>query len=261
MRWKQRCVAVFAVGVTLCCVSESEAQLPDYAWDYLTRVNSGQQTQTSPFWMGTQQQVAGEDCAGGEIYDDGVAENGYSGNPGLISQVDIVQLFNPGSSSLFYVTACVAYTTLAGSDLDLEIVALANDGGTPGAEIASMAESITGIVSGLPGEWFGFDITSMNLNVTEPIFVGVRHNPMAFPSRFVLADESAGTPLHTGFVNFNQGSGWQATQTVFPNFRAQLIRLVAGEPVPTMPPPALLAALAGLLLFTMTRMLRRTTVA
>jgi hypothetical protein len=254
---KRGAIAVLTFGLSVALAGDAAAQLPENAWDYLTQITQGMRTQRSTTGMGTQQQVAGEDCAGGEIYDDGTAENGYSGNPALISQVDVVQLFNPGSSALFYVTACVAYTTLSGTDLDLEIVAFANNGGTPGVEIASLAESITGIASGLPGTWYGFDITAMNLNVTEPIFVGVRHNPMAFPSRFVLADESAGTTLHTGFVNFYNPDNWQATQTVFPSYRANLIRLVAGEPVPALPSPALLTALLGLLLVALTRTLRR----
>ncbi|HSJ84597.1 MAG TPA: hypothetical protein VLA91_12345, partial [Acidimicrobiia bacterium] len=35
------------------------------------------------------------DCAGGEIYDDGVAENAYSGNPATVDTFDGVMLFTP----------------------------------------------------------------------------------------------------------------------------------------------------------------------
>jgi hypothetical protein len=183
-----------------------------------------------------------EDCPGGEAYDDGVPENGYSGNPALVSSVEIVQLFNPTGSTLTYTGTCVALVTLDEPTLDFEIVVFANAGGTPGAEIGAVPASVTDLPGALPGQWYIFNITSLALTPTEPIFVGTRWNPMTFPSRFLLADETPATPLHTGFANFNGGAGWQATETVFPNFRAQLIRMTTAAPVPSMPPIGLVLA-------------------
>jgi hypothetical protein len=177
-----------------------------------------------------------EDCPAGEIYDDGSAENGYSGNSGTVSSFVVVQQFNPGGGQKIYLGACLAFVSLGGSDLDFELVAFADAAGMPGAEIASMPVSITGIPGGLPAMWYGFDTTPMGLNPTQPIFVGARFNPMAFPSRFVAADESGGTPLATSFVDFNLGGGWQTTQSQFSLFRAMQIRATTAiVAVPTMP--------------------------
>lgn len=175
----------------------------------------------------------GGDCAGGEIYDDGSAENGYSGNPALVSLFQGVQQFTPASFPWNYDSVCVCFTTTAagGPNLDLEIEVLDDDGpgGGPGTSLGAVPASIAGIPL-FPGtSFYQFDISSLNLSIAAGnVWIGPRWNPMLFPSRFVCADESAGTPLHPGFVNFNTGSGWQATQTVFPAYRAKLVRALGG---------------------------------
>jgi hypothetical protein len=184
-----------------------------------------------------------EDCPGGEIYDDGVAENGYSGNPGTVSSFEAVQLFNPGGGQKIYLGACFGLVSLGGPDLDFEIIAYSDAGGTPGVQVGALAVSVTDIPGALPGAWYVFDVTPMGLNPTTPVFVGVRWNPMTFPSRFIMSDESVATPLHLGFVNFNVGSGWQATESVFPGYRALLVRLVTVFAVPTLPTIMLMLAL------------------
>jgi hypothetical protein len=63
------------------------------------------------------------------------------------------------------------------------------------------------------------------------VYIGVRWNPMLFPSRFICSDETVATPLHLGFVNFNLGGGWQATESVFGGYRALLVRAI-GQLVP-----------------------------
>jgi hypothetical protein len=188
--------------------------------------------QTSPSLRGLQQ--AGDDCAGGEIYDDGEANNGYGGNPAIVSSVVFVQLFNPSAEQKIYVKACFNFASLAGDNLDFEIVAFANEGGQPGAELSATPVSISGIPGGLPGQWYAFEVTGIpGFSPTEPVFIGARWNPMLFPRRFVAADESPTTPLHPSFVDFNLG-GWQPVQTAFSNYRALLIRLAPAPPIPTL---------------------------
>lgn len=50
---------------------------------------------------------------------------------------------------------------------------------------------------------------------------------MTHPSRFICSDESTETTLHPSFVNFNQGTGWQPTESVFPSYRALQIRAIS----------------------------------
>jgi uncharacterized repeat protein (TIGR01451 family) len=177
--------------------------------------------------------LGGNDCPGGEIYDDGGAENGYSGNPGLVSNYQATQQFTPASYPFAYNTVCVGLVSLGGPNLDFNIQVLDDDGpaGGPGTPLGSVPVSAAGIPGGLPCAFYAFDISSMGLNIPSGnVWIGVNWNPMTFPSRFLCADESPATPLHPGFVNFNLGGGWQATQTVFPAYRAKLVR-AQGAPI------------------------------
>lgn len=180
--------------------------------------------------------LGGGNCAGGEIYDDGTAENGYSGSPATISSFEGVQRFTPTSYPATYDTACVGLVSLAGPDLDFEIEVRADDGpgGEPGTLLGTVPVSAAGIPGGLPCTFYSYDISSLGLNIASgSVYIGVRWNPMTFPSRFVCADETPATPLHPGFINFNNPSQWQTTQTVFPSYRAKLIRAVPGTVGPT----------------------------
>ncbi len=174
----------------------------------------------------------GEACAGGEIYDDGSAENGYSGDPAFIDSFHATQLFTPSSFPAGYDTVCVALISLGGDDLDFEIEVHDSDGpgGSPGTLLGSMPFSVDGIPGGLPCAFYELDISGMNLNIAGgSVYIGVRYNPMEFPSRFVCSDESPATPLHPGFVKFALGGGWAATESFFPGYRAKLIRAIQGE--------------------------------
>jgi uncharacterized repeat protein (TIGR01451 family) len=175
--------------------------------------------------------VGGSDCAGGEIYDDGGAENGYSGNAALISSFEGVMQFTPAAYPGTYDTVCVGLVSLMGPTLDFEIEVRDDDGagGTPGTLLGAVPVSLATLPGGLPCAFFEVDITSMGLNIASGnVFIGVRWNPMLFPSRFICADESVATPLHPGFVNFNNPSMWDATQTAFPAYRAKLVRAIPG---------------------------------
>lgn len=177
--------------------------------------------------------IRGADCADGEIYDDGTAENGYSGNPGLISNFQGTQQFTPMSYPGTYDTVCVSLTTIAagGPTLDFEIQVHDDDGagGIPGTLLGSVPVSVNDIPVFPDATFYEVDITSLNLNIPSGnVWIGVHWNPMDFPSRFVAADETPATPLHPGFLNFNNPDMWEATETVFPDYRAKMIRAVPG---------------------------------
>jgi uncharacterized repeat protein (TIGR01451 family) len=176
--------------------------------------------------------LGGVDCAGGEIYDDGTAENGYSGNPATVSNFQGVMQFTPVSNPGTYDTVCVGLVSPGGPNLDFQIQVFDDDGpfGGPGTPLGSVAVSAAGIPGGLPCAFYSYDISSMNLNIPGgSVWIGVQWNPMLFPSRFICADESVTTPHHPGLVNFNNPDTWQATQSVFANYRAKIIRAVEGD--------------------------------
>jgi hypothetical protein len=196
-------------------------------------------------------------CGGGEIYDDGSAENAYSGNPATVTSFQGVMQFTPSAYPASYQTVCVGLVSLAGANLDFQIQVHDDDGagGSPGTLLGSVPASVTDLPSGLPCNFYEIDISSLGLNIASgSVHIGVQWNPADFPSRFVCADETVETPFQPGFVNFNLGDGWQETQTIFPSYRAQLIRAVASQvqAEPSVPVPAvsgwIAAALAGLVM-------------
>jgi len=187
----------------------------------------------SPAPQGPQSPLAPGDCALGQIYDDGAAENGYSGNPALITDFQGVMLFTPPSYPYSYSNVCVGLVSLAGANLDFEIQVHDDDGpgGEPGTLLGTVAASETTLPAGLPCTFFSVDISSMNLSIASgDVWIGVRWNPTAFPSRFICSDESGATALRPGRVNFNNPSTWQATEAVFPAYRAKLIRALGAAP-------------------------------
>ena len=95
---------------------------------------------SSPSTMGPLVTLCTGDCAGGEIYDDGTAENGYSGNPALISSFEGVSQFTPASYPWVYDTVCVALVSLGGATLDFEIEVRDDDGtgGEPGTLLGTL---------------------------------------------------------------------------------------------------------------------------
>jgi uncharacterized repeat protein (TIGR01451 family) len=173
------------------------------------------------------------DCAGGEIYDDGTAENGYSGNPAVVSNFQGAMQFTPAAYPGTYDTVCLGLVSLGGPNLTFNIEVHDDDGagGTPGTLLGTVAASAAGIPGGLPCAFYSFDVTSMGLNIPSgSVFIGVQWNPQTFPSRFICSDESGTTPLRPGFANFNTGSGWQPFNDplLFPAYRALILRAIPG---------------------------------
>jgi uncharacterized repeat protein (TIGR01451 family) len=172
-------------------------------------------------------------CAGGEIYDDGTAENGYSGNPAVVSNFQGAMQFTPAAYPGTYDTVCLGLVSLGGPNLTFNIEVHDDDGagGTPGTLLGTVAASAAGIPGGLPCAFYSFDVTSMGLNIPSgSVFIGVQWNPQTFPSRFICSDESGTTPLRPGFANFNTGSGWQPFNDplLFPAYRALILRAIPG---------------------------------
>jgi hypothetical protein len=209
----------------------------------------------------------GASCAGGEIYDDGGAENGYSGSPVLVSSFEAVQRFTPAAYPFAYDTVCIGLVSGGGRTLDFEIEVRDDDGpdGSPGALLGALPVQAAGIPDGLPCTFFTFDISSLELEIPDgSAYVGVRWNPMLFPDRFLCADESNTTPVHAGYVNFNLGEGWESAESVFPGYNALLVR-AAGAPVPpsvlevpALDDPGLAVLVALLVALSLLRLRRRT---
>jgi hypothetical protein len=175
-------------------------------------------------------------CAGGDIHDDGVAENGYGWNPATVDDGRFVDPFDPTSYPFRYTSVCVCWTRL-GEDADLayEVVAYDDDGpgGGPGTLLGSVAAIATALPVGLPGRFETVDIQSMNLEIESGrVFLGVRWNPDTEREFYVCADESLGTPDRAGFA-FEDFGPWTFTEFIFPSYRSLLVRAVGGPVVPS----------------------------
>lgn len=167
-------------------------------------------------------------CTDGEVYDDGTFENGYSGNPAIVSLFQAEQLFTPGTYPGTYTRACVCLTQTGGATLDFDLEVREDNGGEPGALLGSVPVSLADIPGFPSARFYEVDLSQLGLNIDSgSVWIGPAWNPMAFPSRFVCADETPATPLHQGAVNFDS-AGWSATESLFPAFRAQLIRALGG---------------------------------
>ncbi len=167
------------------------------------------------------------------IHDDGVSENGYSGNASTISEVIFVEPFEPAIYPAALQSVCLAFITQGPQTLEFEVVVFADDGtsGQPGTELGSVNASITGIDtgSGVPGNWARVDLSALNLTLESGrVFVGARWTPSS-PNVFIASDESASTPRVGGYWFYDSGNVWETVESAYPNYRALMIRLIAPQ--------------------------------
>ncbi len=184
-----------------------------------------------------------ENAPGLVIHDDGSIDNGYSGNASVVSEVAIVEYFEPAAYPASLGEVCISFVTLNTSDVDLtfEMVVFADDGpgGAPGTELGAVTATATGIPGGgMPATvpWFTADLSGLNLAIQAGgVYIGARYAPTD-PGIFISADESTGTAQQTGYFQTDGGT-WEELQPAgFPDYRAMFIRpqmLAAGCAAPT----------------------------
>ena len=101
------------------------------------RSQPGGQAQSHPVLL--PHQIEGIDCnsaPGIVIHDDGGIENGYSGNPALVTEVRFVDKFTPSSYPGSYSSVCLDFVILSGgpATYPIDVVVFDDDGpgGAPG---------------------------------------------------------------------------------------------------------------------------------
>ncbi|MGY6586858.1 MAG: S8 family serine peptidase [Wenzhouxiangella sp.] len=175
------------------------------------------------------------DCDGAEglvINDNGTIQNGYSGNPAVASEVEILERYSvPVNGTLG--TVCISYLTLAGgpASLDFEIVVRAADGvdGTPGTLLGAVSATAEGLGQGLPPggipQWFTVDMSAANITVPAGnVFVGARWEPQSPTNVFLAGDQDSPT-TGIAFFRTNGGSwGQMGTADLFANYRHLMVR-------------------------------------
>lgn len=173
------------------------------------------------------------DCAGGEIHDDGVPENGYGWNAATVTDGRDVDNFTPTSYPFTYTQACICWVRLgADTDISFNLDVYDDDGpaGAPGTLLGSVPATATGVPTALPGAFYDYDISSLNLNITSgQVFIGPRWNATVEQSFFVCSDQSLTTPLGNGH-GFANALPWVTIPSLFPNYRSLLVRAIGGPP-------------------------------
>lgn len=170
------------------------------------------------------------DCAGGEIYDDGETDGAVGGAVPGVETFEAQQQFNPPGYPYRYDTACVSLVGLSDRAWDFELVVYDDDGadGTPGTELGSVPATgqLAEFNFDYPGDcgYTRVDISSLGLVIDEgSVFLGVRWQTDN-DNAFICHDNTAETPVHPHFYNFNLGGGWSTPEDAFVDSRVAAIR-------------------------------------
>ena len=191
-------------------------------------------------------QIEGIDCdsaPGIVIHDDGGIENGYSGNPGVVSEVRFADKFTPNSYPASYSSVCLDFVILPGGPATylIDVVVFAHDGagGAPGTLLGELngRSATTHLFAGggQPPIWNSYDISSLGINFTSgSVYIGTRYVP---PSNnvFTSADESGPVGFAGGYWWNNFDGVWSPIQNAFAGYTSMFIRAVesgGGHPHP-----------------------------
>jgi len=168
------------------------------------------------------------------VHDDGVPENGYSGNPSTVSSFIGVDKFTPSGYPGTFTSVCTSFVTNAGAtsvNYDVVFYDDTGAGGGPGAELGAV--STTGVVSADIGTpvFNSVDVSALGLNIASgSVYIGVRFNPQTESGVYIGSDESGTNPPAGGFVSFDTGSGpaFAPTADSFPSYTSLMVRAVEG---------------------------------
>jgi hypothetical protein len=179
-----------------------------------------------------------EDEPGIVIQDDGTVENGYSGNPAAgVTEVRFVDRFTPEDYPAMLTGVCVAFLTISGTtsfDIDIVVYDDSGSGGSPGAEIGSLAATVNvdqlspPVPPDHPPVWTAIDLSSLGVEVTSgSVYVGVRFAPED-PNYFIASDQSTDRPVGYAGGHWwtNNDQVWEPIQDGYPDYRALMVRPV-----------------------------------
>ncbi|NLN32696.1 MAG: hypothetical protein GX159_03760, partial [Flavobacteriaceae bacterium] len=181
-----------------------------------------------------------EDGPGIVKLDDGIIDNGFSGNPASVSEVVFVEKFTPTSYPVTVESVCAAFAMQSGAtpSMDYEIVVYDDDGteGEPGTEIGTMtgltANDIPVYSGGSQAVWQSADTSSENWQITEgSVYVGVKFSPSTL-NHYIAADQSTTTPVGQAYWWNDLDEAWTSVAITWPTYRALMIRPAFSEGTP-----------------------------
>lgn len=167
-------------------------------------------------------------CSGGQIHDDGVAENGYGWNASAGDPSGFCTKFIPTSYPYKFTKFCIALTRLAAgpANFTFTITMWKSVNGMPGPVMDTTTVTATGVPVWTTVTIFDFNLPSTWANVSTPgdsVFIGIKYMVTTQLSVFVGSDESTSTPLWPGWATTAAGP-WQNPTALWSGYRAFLMR-------------------------------------
>jgi hypothetical protein len=167
-------------------------------------------------------------CEGGIVHDDGTPENGYSWAVDIVYDGIIVERFTPDEYPARITQVCIAWTQ-TGDDptFNYDLVIYNDDGpdGGPGTLLASIPVTASGVPFWTAFAFYDYNVEALNLVVNSGSFyAGARWNPTDEQYFYILADESATTPLQNSYGYNDYLDLWAPIYDWFSLYRSMLIR-------------------------------------
>lgn len=170
----------------------------------------------------------GVNCSGGQIHDDGVAENGYGWNASAGDKSGFCTKFIPTTYPYKFTKFCIALTrqSTGPANFVFTITMWKSQNGMPGTLMDSTTVTATGLPVWTSVTIFDFTLPSSWAQVTTPgdsVYIGIMYNVTTQLSVYVGSDESTTTPLWDGWATTAAGP-WQRPTALWSAYRAFIMR-------------------------------------
>ncbi len=194
----------------------------------------------------------GPPCEDGVVLDDGSFESGCGWVPSVIDGAYVQHFQRQMFPDDRIVQVCICWLrTRTDDSVDFAIEVYADVEGVPAFNpVASIPVSAEGVVPHPEGSWFSYKLPYWVSIPSDDFYIGVRWNASLDQFFFVATDQSENTEFTEGFFIDDRADEWtaisEASDPIFANHRAMLIRAVAATPaVPGVSPTvALLIVIA-----------------
>lgn len=191
-----------------------------------TNISFGQSTQISVYPFSTKA-ILGAQCSGGQIHDDGVAENGYGWNASAGDPSAFCTKFIPTVYPYKFTKYCIALTRLSTgvANWNFKIVMWKSVNGMPGPIMDSTSVTATAVPVWPTVSFYDFVLpgTWAQVTGTDSVFIGISFAATTQTGVFVASDESTSTPSWPGFATTAAGP-WQNPTALWSGYRAFLQR-------------------------------------
>jgi hypothetical protein len=179
------------------------------------------------------------DCSDGIKYDDALFESGTGFQSFALPLAADVMKFNPPFAISKLQSVCICWLRNASNNdnqIFFDIGVWASDGpnGAPGTLLGKLTtQTATGVPFSSASTFYRYDLSSLNLTTTAPIYIGPAWDPGDDKDFFVCEDTSIATPRQPGyygdFLYVDKPDILMGETGHFPEYRALGIRSVFSE--------------------------------